>query len=102
MTDKYIKLKDAIEAMYRVSEKCSWIAFHTEQKHALENTPAADVVEVVRCCNCKYGVLNGLEYLCTKHSGSEDELGEDSAYYEYHSSGWFCADGREKEAAEDV
>ena len=62
-------------------------------KEWLETLPAADVVEVVRCQNCKFGDGNGVEYLCRKHSGSEKVLGEDKNYSEWHPGHWFCADG---------
>lgn len=44
--DEYIKREDAIEAMYKVSDKCVWIPFWNEQLLALEGLPAADVLPV--------------------------------------------------------
>ena len=67
-----------------------------ELLEAIYEAPAADVVEVVRCQNCKFGDGNGVEYLCRKHSGSEKVFGEDKNYSEWHDGSWFCADGVKK------
>lgn len=58
--------------------------------------PAADVVPVVRCWECKYGEHTGIEWFCDKHSGHADRFGEDASYHEYHSKYWFCADGERR------
>ena len=39
------------------SSDCDWMAFIDEE-------PAADVVEVVRCCNCEFHVHDGTSGYC--------------------------------------
>ncbi len=53
MTD-YISREAAIEAMYKDAEAHPGHTFWTTQHEALMHIPAADVVEVVRCKDCKY------------------------------------------------
>lgn len=67
----------------------------------LNEFPAADVVEVVRCGKCKYGKYTGTEWFCDKHSGRADRFGEDASYHEYHSKYWFCADGERRDGDGD-
>ena len=74
---------------------CGNCAVLTSMK-LFEEIPAADVVEVVRCGQCKYGKHTGIEWLCDKHSGHADRFGEDASYHEYHSKHWFCADGEKR------
>jgi hypothetical protein len=50
----YISREAAIEAMYKDAEAHQDHTFWTTQYEALLNIPAADVVEVVRCKDCKY------------------------------------------------
>lgn len=50
----------------------------------------------VPCKDCKFGKFNGLEWLCEKHSGHKDGLGEDVLYSEWHSGDWYCSDGERK------
>ena len=71
-------------------------------KQLLKSIPAADVREVVTCEHCKHSNYTGLSYLCDKHSGHKDVLGEDERYYEYHYRGWFCADGEKREVKHET
>lgn len=60
----------------------------------LANIPAADVVPVVRCGECKWSDNYGLDLMCQKHSGiTKNKLGEDIHFVEWHSKNFFCADG---------
>ena len=77
--------------MQRWDSGC-WIRYKLFE-NCIEAIPAADVVEVVRCKDCKYGNSVGVEYRCEKHSGHKNMLGEDAQYSEYHSAYWYCADG---------
>lgn len=65
-------------------------------KHIMDLPTAADVVEVVRCGQCKYGKYTGTEWFCDKHSGHADKFVEDASYHEYHRKYWFCADGEKR------
>ena len=56
--------------------------------------PAADVVPVVRCGECKFADNYGLDLMCQKHSGiTKSNLGEDIHFVEWHSKNFFCSDG---------
>lgn len=70
MTD-YIKREDAIEAMDDIKDihEDSWLGARYALKH---NIPSADVVEVVRCKDCKYAEVADPEdsqdgYICQFH-----------------------------------
>ena len=67
----------------------------------LKRVPAADVVEVVRCKDCKYRKVNEhygkkgymwLKAMCTLDTGDPFELGRDA-----EDDNWFCADGEKRE-----
>ena len=89
--DKMVKASDVKEYFKRV-------IFGADQKTDawVDSIPAADVVEVVRCGQCKHGLYTGTEWFCDKHSGHADRFGEDASYHEYHSKYWFCADGEKR------
>lgn len=58
------------------------------------NAPTADVVEVVRCKECKYfvkGILLGTCYKVVSVCGDEIETNPD----------WFCADGERRDDGEE-
>lgn len=57
---------------------------------------AQDQEQIVHCKDCKYGLYTCTEYLCDKHSGHENRLGEDQYYKELHNGNWFCADGERR------
>lgn len=88
--DKYIEREAALSAQNKSMNLA-------ECRKRLYRIPAADVVEVVRCGQCKYGLYTGIEWFCDKHSGHADRFGEDASYHEYHSKYWFCADGERKD-----
>ena len=48
----YIKRNDVLRIMRRAFD------FDYDEATAVENLPAADVVEIVRCKDCKYGEEN--------------------------------------------
>ena len=75
----YIKREDAMRSLCEycavrdthICEKC-------EERSRIMDIPAADVVEVVRCVNCKY--RNGYSYHCNTKPDN-----------------YFCAEGRRRE-----
>lgn len=63
--------------------------------------PAADVVEVVRCKDCKHRIVNEhygkkgymrLKAMCTLDTGDPFALGRDA-----EDDNWFCTDGEKRE-----
>lgn len=76
----------------------------TGVKTCVERIPAADVVKVVRCRDCKHYVesdqVNG-EFMCVKDA---DWCVEDGCYYgftDYPPAEFFCADGERKDGGQD-
>lgn len=69
----YIKREDAIETVYKLREhfKCWDRNDDIIIKNALNAIPTADVVEVVRCNDCKYGEVDDADfpdqYFCNHH-----------------------------------
>ena len=53
MAEEYIKRESAIEA---IENDCSELVYYTKEEaiQCVKAIPAADVVEVVRCRECKY------------------------------------------------
>jgi hypothetical protein len=67
--------------------------------------PAADVVEVVRCRDCKHRIVNEhfgekgymrLKAKCELDTGDPFELGRNA-----EDDDWFCADGERKDGGQD-
>ena len=71
-------------------KRCGYSTFLADDEHCglIDQAPTADVVEVVRCKDCKHGKWNAIEcqYLC---------IGRGC----YHIPDWYCADGRVKDAS---
>lgn len=68
----------------------------------VRNLPAADVVEVVQCRECRHAAPNGLDIKCNKHSGStKSKLGGEISYIELHKPHFFCADGKRMGGGQD-
>ena len=70
-------------------------------KVSLQAIPADDVVEVVRCKNCKHRILNEhygekgylrIKAMCELVTGDPFELSRNAEYDD-----WFCADGERKD-----
>ena len=69
-----------------------------ELRRRIAYIPAADVVPVARCGECKWSDNYGLDLMCQKHSGiTKNNLGEDIHFVEWHSKNFFCADGERKD-----
>lgn len=58
-------------------------------KRAIEEAPAVDAVEVIRCKDCRYSkfIKTYNKYMCDKHNRGSVEL---------KYSNEFCSDGRRK------
>lgn len=84
--DDYIRRGEAIEqfedSTSAIPEKLARIR--------IESVPAADVVEVVRCAECKY------DERCMFQSFVRDERVEP-----YDKAVFFCADGKRKDGGKD-
>lgn len=74
-------------------------------QNALEKIPTADVVEVVRCKDCKHRIMNEhygevgymkLKAICDQDTGDPFELSRCAEDDE-----WFCADGERREAGNE-
>lgn len=92
--DKYIKYEDIRECRFFQDERGEWI-LHAD----IIKIPAADVVPVVRCGECKHYVPaeDDGEMMCVKDA---DWCVEDGCYYgftESHDADWFCADGERED-----
>lgn len=76
---QYIKKSDVIQT---IADNPCRLAFATiDLIQAIENLPAADVVEVVRCKDCKYNKLG----ICSKSENWDDGKQYDPNH--------FCAEG---------
>lgn len=84
--DDYIRRGEAIEqfedSTSAIPEKLARIR--------IESVPAADVVEVVRCADCKY------DERCMFQDFVRDERVEP-----YDKTEFFCADGKRKDGGQD-
>ena len=87
-------MKEYIEreaARMAACELCDWhgSSFCAKDKcaHPIETIPAADVVEVVRCKDCKYADLTCDDGYPWCFRWMEESCGED----------WYCADGKRKD-----
>ena len=73
----------------------------TGVKNCVERIPAANVVEVVRCKDCKHRIVNEhygkkgylwIKAMCELDTGDPFELGRCA-----ENDDWFCADGERKD-----
>lgn len=72
----------------------------------IAEAPAVDVVEVVRCRDCKHRIVNEhfgkrgyiqLKAMCELDTGDPFELGRNA-----EEDDWFCADGERKDGGQDA
>ena len=98
MHKKYIELEAAIIGLAASSLMPHQI---DDAAEALRLVPTADVVEVVRCRECRHAAPNGLDIKCNKHSGTKNKLGEEISYSEWHTPHFFCSDGERKDGGQD-
>ena len=79
----YIKREDALNDAETIDPKYSDLI--SQIKNIINAQPPADVVEIVRCKDCKYWHDDGIMTTCDKNIGN----GYDAEYY--------CADGERKD-----
>lgn len=68
-----------------------WTAILGERsafKHDVADAPTADVVEVVRCKDCRHRKFEDGSYICDLDTWDFHELGRNA-----EDDNWFCADG---------
>lgn len=85
---EYIERGAAIEVV-----KHAW-AKGLDPTQCIEITPAADVVEVVRCGQCLYSVLAGVQWICV-HPDQYCDCGAKIV-----DPGYFCGYGRRRDERE--
>ena len=77
----------------------------TDVIRAMENVPAADVVEVVRCRDCVHAPVVDGQYKDGFDVKFPDEICpcqcEDGWYNHIPDPDWFCADGERKDGADN-
>lgn len=79
--DDYIRRSDAIKAMREWGNR----------EENIRLVPAADVVSVVRCKDCKHRILHKHYAECDLDTGDPYALGRNA-----EEDDWFCADGEKK------
>lgn len=95
--EKYVKLNDIIETLEH-----EW--GYEGMREDLYNLPTADVVEVVRCKDCKHSricVDNGGVIMCILDSEKDEETDIDYGFLSFHSENHYCSYGKRKEGAEE-
>lgn len=108
----YISLEAAVKEFYVQQSyyDAEWGAkrFATEDvQDILQSIPAADVVEVVRCRDCKHRPVvtdeshpYGFGLACPKEGAYQDVtcpyLCDDGYYNRMPADGWYCADGERR------
>lgn len=102
MMGEYVKRSDALHAVGDV-HPLDYNAQGIVER--IKTIPAADMVEVVRCRDCKHRIVNEhygekgylkLKAMCELDRGDPFELGR---YAE--EDDWFCADGKRKDGGQD-
>lgn len=97
MNDDYVKRSD----VHKVFQPKYAPAINRTFAAMIDSVPAADVVEVVRCKDCKHRRLNEhygekgylrIKAMCELDTGDPFELSRCA-----EDDDWFCADGERKE-----
>ena len=91
MSEKYVNSADLRNALYDAD------AVTMRGVAIINGFPAADVVEAVRCRDCKHYDCEDGGQKCVKDA---DWSVEDGCYYgfiSYHGPEFFCADGERKD-----
>ena len=67
--------------------------------YCIDKVKAVDAVEVVRCCDCKYGIWDDEEAMCKcVYSAEFDEgISEWLGFYDYNDGNHFCSYGERKD-----
>lgn len=91
---EYIKSKALLNALKEERKNGNFVFTTKWIKEIMDNLPAADVVEVVRCKDCEYFVIKPNYRLCShKLNRTLNSLLE-------ISSNHFCSYGKRKEGAD--
>lgn len=66
---------------------------------SIKNAPTVDAVEVVRCKDCKHGILDEEEglWMCVFTADYDEELGVFHGFIQHNTADYYCADGERKE-----
>ena len=72
---------------------------HRHILHLLDKIPAADVVEVVRCRECKHGIWDEDEqmYKCVVSADFCEEIGDFFGFIEYEEADFYCGRGERRD-----
>ena len=64
-------------------------------EYEIARMPSVDAVEVVRCKNCAYGILDEENdmYKCVKSAEYDFEFSDWVGFVGYHTPDYYCADG---------
>lgn len=88
MAKKYIEREAARKGLFAGEHN---LLCWDEIEERIDNIPAADVVEVVRCRECYFRELDGADGpVCTG-----------AMAYSYTPDDWFCAAGKPKDGGQD-
>lgn len=97
--DDYVLRKSVYDALCKICngrDMCE----HTGQEgchKVFSQIPAADVVSVVRCKDCKHRILTNRIAECELDTGDPYQLGRNA-----EDDNWFCADGERKGKTDDA
>lgn len=91
MSGDYISREAAISKLRLVEIREASINFPAAMLSELKSIPAADVVEVVRCRECRYAYDTVCGWCCSHGICVDCIVGED----------FFCADGKRKDGGHD-
>ena len=89
----YIRRQAAIEALKQVNTN---IVTFAKNKEALEQLPFADVVEVIRCKDCKHYEIWQLKSDYTDDKRYKPSVCVIGRYAVHRSENWFCADAERR------
>lgn len=94
MADEYIRREDALRGVELF--QCGWAEIEAVQSDYIERLPAADVVEVVRCKDCKCARDLGFQFGSLVHESWF------CIYNGPHTTGAndFCSHGQKREEGE--
>jgi len=92
MAKEYIERSEALNAI----ERSYWPEFAYDR---VEQLPAADVVEVTRCRDCKHGIWDEDEqkYKCVYFADYEPTIGEWYGFVSYEEADFYCGRGERRD-----
>ena len=105
MADEYIKREsmhkslDDLSSEHLIGNDDDTFISLAKAHDRIEELPVADVVEVVRCAECKHGrncVDKDEIVACLLESEWDDDLGIDYGIVTYHSNNHYCGYGERR------